>query len=241
MKFIDSLLPNKKNQLTAILSLILVVLAIPVVATLLQENQDIRQQAAACQEDCRALDGVLRSCTPPESDGSSNDSLCAWAGRTESCGNKMYCCPSAGGKWALCPTAAPTKVVTASPSATRAPSATAAPSVTQTPSITTTPTNKPCTTNDQCGTGSTCYQPPMPTCPAGSSCTQVMPPAYCVPTSGSSRDINQDGKVDQADLVILMTNYRVSPLNNPRADLNGDGIVTAVDFAYLLDAFGQTN
>lgn len=81
----------------------------------------------------------------------------------------------------------------------------------------------------------------MPTCPAGNSCAQVMPPAYCVPTTTRPQDINQDGKVDQADLVILMTNYRVSPLNNPRADLNGDGIVTAVDFAYLLDAFGQTN
>ncbi len=241
MKFIDSLIPNKKNQLSAILSLILVVLAIPVVAMLLQENQDIRQQAAACVEDCRATDGVLRSCTPPDGDGSSNDSLCAWAGRVEMCGNKQYCCPSVGGKWALCPTAAPTKVVTASPSATLAPSATAAPTISQSPSITATPTNKPCTTNEQCDAGNTCYQPPMPTCPAGNSCTQVMPPAYCVPTSSLPQDINQDGKVDQADLTILMTNYGVSPLTNVRADLNNDGVVNAIDYAYLLDAFGQTN
>ena len=241
MKFIDSLIPNKKNQLSAILSLILVVVAIPVVATLLQENQDIRQQAAACVQDCSARDGILRSCTPPESDGSSNDSGCLWAGRVESCNNQDYCCSAAGGTWALCPTAAPTRAATASPSATVAPSATRAPSVTQTPSITAAPTNTPCTTNDQCGAGSICYQPPMPACPTGNSCAQVMPPAYCLPTAGLSQDIDEDGVVNQADLTILMTNYGVSPLNNPRADLNGDGIVNAVDYAYLLDAFGQTN
>lgn len=52
-----------------------------------------------CTEQCPGTDGVLRSCTPPEADGSSADSLCAWAGRVETCGGKSYCCPAPGGTW----------------------------------------------------------------------------------------------------------------------------------------------
>lgn len=36
-----------------------------------------------------------------------------------------------------------------------------------------------CETNDDCFEGYTCYQPPMPTCPDGMSCAQVMPSKYC--------------------------------------------------------------
>lgn len=36
-----------------------------------------------------------------------------------------------------------------------------------------------CSTNSDCFDGYTCYQPPMPTCPAGMSCAQVMPAKYC--------------------------------------------------------------
>lgn len=36
-----------------------------------------------------------------------------------------------------------------------------------------------CQTNADCFEGYTCYQPPMPTCPAGMSCAQVMPSKYC--------------------------------------------------------------
>lgn len=53
----------------------------------------------SCIEQCPGSDGVLRSCTPPEADGSSNDSLCNLAGRVESCGGKKFCCPKPGGKW----------------------------------------------------------------------------------------------------------------------------------------------
>lgn len=52
-----------------------------------------------CVEQCPGSDGVLRSCTPPESDGTSEDSLCNSAGRVQSCGNQPYCCPSADGDW----------------------------------------------------------------------------------------------------------------------------------------------
>ena len=50
-----------------------------------------------------------------------------------------------------------------------------------TPTPVVSPTTRPCTTDAQCDVGGTCYQPPMPTCPAGQGCTQVMPPAYCLP------------------------------------------------------------
>lgn len=204
MKFIDALIPNKKNQLIAVLSLILVILAIPIATLLLQENQDIRQQAASCKEECPGKDGVLRSCTPPDSDGSSSDSICTFKGRVEACGSKSYCCPSVGGKWTLdmtaCATPTPTK--TASPSSTVAPSTTVTPTTGISPTLSVSPTG----------------------------------------TDGFlKQDINQDRKVDQADLTILITNYRIFPFNNARADLNGDGIVNALDYAYLLDAFGQTN
>jgi|GEM_PF-1877063 len=36
-----------------------------------------------------------------------------------------------------------------------------------------------CRTNSDCFDGYTCYQPPMPPCPKGSMCAQVMPQKYC--------------------------------------------------------------
>lgn len=54
---------------------------------------------SSCTAQCPGSDGVLRSCTPPEADGSSYDSLCNSAGRAEVCGGNNYCCPTAGGTW----------------------------------------------------------------------------------------------------------------------------------------------
>ncbi len=59
----------------------------------------IRLFGVACNEQCPGTDGVLRNCTPPESDGTSQDSLCNSRGRVETCGASQYCCPSAGGRW----------------------------------------------------------------------------------------------------------------------------------------------
>ena len=53
----------------------------------------------ACREQCPGTDGVLRNCHPPESDGSSSDSICNYAGRVEFCGTQNFCCPVAGGRW----------------------------------------------------------------------------------------------------------------------------------------------
>ena len=39
--------------------------------------------------------------------------------------------------------------------------------------------NTLCTTDDDCEVGEYCYQPPMPECPDGLSCAQVMPDKYC--------------------------------------------------------------
>ena len=68
-------------------------------------------RAAGCKEECPGSDGVLRNCTPPEADGSSEDSICTYAGRVAACGGTDFCCPSAGGKWTKdmtkCPTTTP--------------------------------------------------------------------------------------------------------------------------------------
>ena len=60
----------------------------------------------------------------------------------------------------------------------------------------------------------------------------------CIPLQA---DINLDGKVDQADLTILLTDYGKPVHINPRSDINLDGKVNAIDYVYLLDYFGQTS
>ena len=62
-------------------------------------GDDNNEQSQSCTEQCPGSDGVLRNCTPPEADGTAQESLCNSAGRTESCGGATYCCPSAGGAW----------------------------------------------------------------------------------------------------------------------------------------------
>jgi len=71
---------------------------------LVRRNQDLREQAeTTCVEECPGVDSggrsVLRNCTPPEADGTSDDQICNLAGRTGQCGGQQYCCPAAGGVW----------------------------------------------------------------------------------------------------------------------------------------------
>lgn len=54
---------------------------------------------SSCKEQCPGTDGVLRNCTPPEADGTAQESLCNSVGRVESCGGAQYCCPTLGGAW----------------------------------------------------------------------------------------------------------------------------------------------
>lgn len=41
----------------------------------------------------------LRNCTPPDSDGTPQDTLCTAAGMKMACGGRDYCCPAVGGNW----------------------------------------------------------------------------------------------------------------------------------------------
>ncbi len=51
-----------------------------------------------CDQKCPTSDGkILKNCTPPDSDGTSQDSNCDRRGRVESCGGSQYCCD--GSKW----------------------------------------------------------------------------------------------------------------------------------------------
>jgi hypothetical protein len=84
-------------------ALILVVIAFPVAMNLVNSNADNRNIAVArkCIEQCPGKDGVLRNCTPPEADGSSEDSICNVANRAQMCGGKCFVCPKAKGRWTI--------------------------------------------------------------------------------------------------------------------------------------------
>ena len=91
----------KKKKTYKIAAIVLAILIIGVIAAsfFMKSSQEPRKAATGCTEQCPGNDGVLRNCHPPESDGSSADSTCAWAGRVEPCGSQTFCCPSAGGTW----------------------------------------------------------------------------------------------------------------------------------------------
>lgn len=142
--------PSKKKGskstgiLIATLTIILLGLGIFFGVRLVQQSQEVREKAATqCVEQCPGADNILRNCTPPEADGTPEESTCSYK-RIENCGGKKYCCPSAGSKWTtnltLCeaPTPTPSPTVTPSPTATATAAATATP--TSTVRATTTPT-----------------------------------------------------------------------------------------------------
>ncbi|KKT41533.1 MAG: Polymorphic outer membrane protein [Candidatus Collierbacteria bacterium GW2011_GWD2_45_10] len=97
-----------------------------------------------CVEQCPGADKVLRNCTPPEADGTSQDSLCNATGRTASCGGIKFCCPRPGMQWTKdmtkCPIPTPTKTPTPTPTSSPTPTKTPTPtpSDNQPPQITTT-------------------------------------------------------------------------------------------------------
>lgn len=59
--------------------------------------------------------------------------------------------------------------VTSTPAPTRLPS----------PTASVTPSSQTCSVNSDCPSGQYCYQPPMPACPEGMACAQVMPAKVC--------------------------------------------------------------
>ena len=100
---------------------------------------------APCVEQCPDSEGILRNCTPPEGDGTSEDSVCydAVKGRIESCGGVDFCCSYTSVTWtrnmAACQTtAAPTTTPTDEPTST--PTSTSTSTGTSTPTSTATAT-----------------------------------------------------------------------------------------------------
>jgi len=115
---------------------------------LVRQQQQIAEKAAGggqCPDAESCTGNHLFNCTPPESDGSPDESLCNSAGRIASCGGQEYCCPSAGGVWTLnmaactVATPSPSPTVTPSPSPTATAAATATPGATATGAATATP------------------------------------------------------------------------------------------------------
>lgn len=120
---------NAVPVLAAIAVVMLGLVSLPAMTYLSMQKQEVRT-LAACKEECPGSDGILRSCTPPDSDGTPNESLCSSKGRKEICGGKTYCCPSAGGKWTTTMTACTS---TTTPTPTSVPTATTTPTATPVP------------------------------------------------------------------------------------------------------------
>jgi hypothetical protein len=102
-----------------------------------------------------------------------------------------------------------------------------------------------------CGGGTQCYQPPMPQCPTGRMCAQVMPAPICVtPTPAlnctlrKQGDANCDKIIDKYDFDVFKSQLLTSIKNllidpNPilSADFNNDGKITLVDYEIWRNSF----
>ena len=53
-------------------------------------------------------------------------------------------------------------------------------------------------------------------------------------------DVNQDGRVNIADLVVVAHSIGTLAAENPRADVNGDGVINIIDLTLVAGAFGET-
>ena len=53
-------------------------------------------------------------------------------------------------------------------------------------------------------------------------------------------DVNQDGRVNIADLIVVARSLGTLAAENPRADVNGDGVVSIIDLTLVAGAFGET-
>ena len=61
-----------------------------------------------------------------------------------------------------------------------------------------------------------------------------------VKSSGAAYDVNQDGKVNVSDLVLVSRNLGSRSPSNPRADVNGDGQVNVSDLVLVSRNLGKT-
>ena len=53
-------------------------------------------------------------------------------------------------------------------------------------------------------------------------------------------DVNVDGRVDAADLRIVIASFGTAPPSNPRADVNRDGMVDVEDLVEVAKNFAPT-
>ena len=93
-------------QIPLILVLLVLAVSLPVLTLVANQNTENRSKASgSCNENCSNVKNgsswMIQSCSPPDSDGSTQDSLCSWTGRVEACGgvSNYYCCPSSGAQW----------------------------------------------------------------------------------------------------------------------------------------------
>ncbi|HOY61389.1 MAG TPA: hypothetical protein PK045_02700 [Candidatus Woesebacteria bacterium] len=113
-------------------------------------------------------------------------------------------------------------------------------------------TKKYCESDADCSRMETCYQPPMPTCPPGENCIQVMPQKYCKPMVVSEvtgvvtivgckpnkGDANRDGKINLTDYALWRFEYAKGLA--AKADFNCDKRVDTTDYKIWKETFLET-
>lgn len=113
---------------------------------------------------------------------------------------------------------------------------------------------KYCNTKEDCSSGEICYQPPMPTCPEGTACAQVMPKKYCkgisvvttLPSQGVTKkptpyacqyngDADGDGGATIKDFGIWKSEFMSGKIN--KADFDCNRTVNLADYEVWKNAF----
>ena len=64
------------------------------------------------------------------------------------------------------------------------------------------------------------------------------PWTYWNPRASCTADLNLDGRVDGADLGILLSGWGMPGASNGSGDLSGDGMIDGADLGMLLAAWG---
>lgn len=78
--------------------------------------------------------------------------------------------------------------------------------------------------------------------PGASSPTPTAPSGGCQPPAGGgvkTGDVNRDNCVNIIDIGIIIDNYRIQPIPDPRADVNNSGVVDIVDIGVVIDHYGS--
>lgn len=86
----------------------------------------------------------------------------------------------------------------------------------------------------------TARQSPAPTMPTPTSPRRSPPPASPTGGGGPRADVNEDGRVDDADVKILLPNWNLpAPFLFPKADVNGDGLINALDLSHIFNSWSR--